>query len=169
MRTRLMTATITAITVAGVISLNAQAPPTTTAAPQAQPQAQKPVSDTQRPTTDPQAPAAQASGQMLTITGCLKEEKDVPGLNPNVAERAGITEDYILTNVKMAASSTVSGIALAPRYELEGIDKSELKKHVNHQVEISGTITQAAPQGDDKTADFRGTSIKMLSATCAAN
>ena len=148
MRIRLMTATMTALTVAGVISLHAQA--------------QQPVSDSQRP-------AAQAAGQTITITGCLKEEKDVPGLKPNVAERAGVTEDYILTNVKMAASSTVSGLALAPRYEIEGIDKSDLKKHVNHQVELTGTITQPTPEGNDETADFLGTGIKMLSATCSGN
>jgi len=148
MRNRLMTATMTAITVAGVISLNAQTQQPPTAQPQTQPA---------------------ASGQMLTITGCLKEEKAVPGEQPNLAERAGVTEDYILDNVKMAASSTVSGLALAPRYEIEGIDQSDLKKHVNHQVEITGTITQPAPEGNDTTADFRGTSIKMLSATCQAN
>lgn len=168
MRIRLMTATMTALTVAGVISLHAQAPQNPPAAPPSQ-QAQQPVSDTQRPATDTQRPAAQAAGQMITITGCLKEEKDVPGLKPNVAERAGVTEDYILTNVKMAASSAVSGLALAPRYEIEGIDKSDLKKHVNHQVELTGTITQPTPAGNDETADFRGTSMKMLSATCAAN
>ena len=54
------------------------------------------------------------------ITGCLKAEKDVPGMKPNVAERAGISEDYILTGVKMSAASKVSGIALANRYEVEG-------------------------------------------------
>jgi hypothetical protein len=163
MRNRLMTATMTAITVAGVISLNAQTQQPPTAQPQTQPQAQQPVSDTQ-------CPAAQAAtGQMLTITGCLKEEKAIPGEKPNLAERAGVTEDYILDNVKMAASSTVSGLALAPRYEIEGIDRSDLKKHVNHQVEITGTITQPAPEGNDTTADFRATSIKMLSATCQAN
>lgn len=102
------------------------------------------------------------------ISGCLKEEKDVPGLKPNVAERAGVSEDYILTDVKMSSASKVAGIALAPRYEIEGIDKDELKKHLNHQVEVTGTITQAAPSGNDATADFHGTSLKMLAATCTA-
>lgn len=118
-------------------------------------------------TTDVQRPAAEGT-QMLTIVGCLKEEKDVADLKPNAAERAGMTEDYILTDAKMAASSTVSGIALASRYEVEGIAESELKKHVNHQVEITGTITQASPTDSDKTADFRGTSLKMIAATCTA-
>jgi hypothetical protein len=156
MRTRLMTA---ALALATAASLNAQAPQTP--APQ---QPRSPAPEAQQ-ASDVQRPAAP---QVLTITGCLKEEKDVAGLAPNAAERAGITEDYVLTNVKMAGSSTVSGIALASRYEVEGIAEAELKKHINHQVEITGTISQAAATDSDPTADFRGTSIKMLSATCPA-
>jgi hypothetical protein len=148
-----MTVTISAMTLAGVMTLNAQAPQQP-----AQPERQTPISDSARAQT----------GQMLMITGCLKEEKDVPGLKPNVAERAGVSEDYILTDVKMSPASKVSGIALATKYEIEGISKDDLKKHLNHQVEISGTITQPEPSGNDATADFHGTSLKMLSATCAA-
>ena len=58
------------------------------------------------------------------------------------SQSAGVTEDYILIDVKMAPSSTVSGIASAPRYEIEGIGEADLKKHLNHQVEFTGTITQ---------------------------
>jgi hypothetical protein len=49
-----------------------------------------------------------SKGQTMTLSGCLAREKDVPGMAPNVAERAGMGEDYILTNVSMAASSTSS-------------------------------------------------------------
>lgn len=157
MRTRSMTATIAATMLAGVMTLDAQTP---------QQPPQNPATQAQRPTADAQRPAA--TTQAITITGCLKEEKDVPGLKPNVAERAGVTEDYILTDVKMASSSKVSGIALATRYEIEGISKDELKKHLNHQVEITGMITQPAPAGNDATADFNGTSLKMIAATCPA-
>lgn len=150
-----MTAALVAMATAA--TLNAQIP-----------QTQPPTRPGPPPqTTDVQRPAAEGT-QMLTIVGCLKEEKDVADLKPNAAERAGMTEDYILTDAKMAASSTVSGIALASRYEVEGIAESELKKHVNHQVEITGTITQASPTDSDKTADFRGTSLKMIAATCTA-
>lgn len=156
MRTRLMTATISALSLTGVMTLNAQAP---------QQPPQQPPMDRQTPISDS---ARAQTGQMLMITGCLKEEKDVPGSKPNVAERAGVSEDYILTGVKMSSASKVSGIALATKYEIEGISKDELKKHLNHQVEIAGTITQPEPSGNDRTADFHGTSIKMLSATCTA-
>jgi hypothetical protein len=166
--------TITALMLAGAMTLNAQAPQvpqTTPQAPPAPPAASQPATDqqpaTQRPVSD-SARAQAATAQVITIAGCLKEEKDVPGLKPNVAERAGVSEDYILTDVKMAASSKVSGIALATRYELEGPSNDELKKHINHQVEVTGTITQPTPAGNDETADFKATSVKMIAATCAA-
>ena len=43
-----------------------------------------------------QAPAAQAQDAAkpaTTITGCVYNEKDVPGRAPNVAEKAGVMED----------------------------------------------------------------------------
>lgn len=170
MRTRLMTASLT---LAAAVTLNAQAPQT----PAPQPQPQSPPSSPasrpaeQQPATDAQRQSTQAANtQTITITGCLKEEQDVPGLRPNPAERAGVMEDYILTDVKMAASSKVSGIALGTRYEVKGVSETELKKHLNHQVEVTGTIQQQTPNGTtgNATPDFNATSVKMLSATCAA-
>jgi hypothetical protein len=155
--------TFAAAVLAASVSLSAQVPQN----PPAQPQT-PPAADRARPATDVQTPAANSQmSQMITIRGCLKEEKDVAGLQPNVAERAGVTEDYILTDVKMAPSSTVSGIAVASRYEIEGIAEADLKKHVNHQVEITGTITQPTAAGNDPTPDFKGTSLKMVSASCS--
>jgi len=144
--------TIAALVGASTLTINAQTP-----------QTQPP------PRPAPPAAAAAATDQaVLTIRGCLKEEKDVPGLKPNVAERAGITEDYVLTNAKMAPNSTVSGIGVAPTYEVEGIAEAELKKHINHEVELTGTITQATATASDATPDFKATSIKMIAATCPA-
>jgi hypothetical protein len=68
----------------------------------------------------------------------------------------------------MAPNSTVSGIGVASTYEVEGIAEAELKKHLNHEVELTGTITQAKPTGNDATPDFTATSLKMVSATCPA-
>jgi glucose/arabinose dehydrogenase len=152
-----------AATLAVSVSLSAQTPQN----PPAQPP-MPPAADRAQPSTDVQTPAATSQvSQVITIAGCLKEEQEVAGLKPNVAERAGLTEDYILTNVKMAPSSNVSGIAVAPRYEIEGIAESELKKHLNHQVEITGTITQPTPVANDPTPDFKGTALKMVSASCS--
>lgn len=152
MRTRFMT--IAALVGASALTISAQTP---------QPQQQPPAPGTADTT---QRTSAATDQQVVTVRGCLKEEKDVPGLRPNVAERAGITEDYVLTNVKMAPGSTVSGIGLASTYEVEGIAEAELKKHVNHEVELTGTITQATATGDDKTPDFTATGLKMVGAAC---
>ena len=102
----------------------------------------------------------------LKLTGCLKMEKEVPGLKPNIAERVGVTEDYILTSAVLSKDSTVSGIGVSSMYEIEGLAEDELKKHVNHQVEIEGRIGAVGSDGD--APDFSASSLKMLSATCPA-
>ena len=163
MRTLMMTGTLTALTIAGAITLNAQTPQAPSPSPQAPPQVQQPMRDAARTGTADQA---------ITITGCLKAEKDVAGLKPNVAEKAGVTDDYVLTNVKIAAGSAVSGIGVGPMYEVEGISEADLKKHVGHQVELMGSIaaTAATAAGAAVTdaPDFNATSLKMVAATCPA-
>ena len=156
MRTRLMT--IAALVSASALTISAQTP-------QAPPPQQPPPAPG---TADTTQRTAAAEPQVITVRGCLKEEKDVPGLTPNPAERVGITEDYVLTMVKMASNSKVSGIGLASKYEIEGIAEDELKKHLNHEVELTGTITQPGTTDTDPTPDFRATAIKMVAATCPA-
>jgi hypothetical protein len=180
MRIRLMTVSTAAIAIAGAITLGAQTPQQPQNPQQTQPQTQppmdrqRPATDVQRPATDTQRPATDAqrmaddiSSQTITITGCVKPESDVPGRRPNVVERTGVTEDYILTNVKMSSTSNVSGIGLSTMYEIEGIAGAELKKHINHQVELTGRVA-ANRQVNDDSPDFQATSMKMVSATCPA-
>src|SRR5829696_8178117 len=95
---RMMTATISAMTIVGTLTLHAQNPQTSnpqTAKPQttnpqtANPQTANPQTSnpqTSNPqTSNPQTSSqqtAQTSGnpeRMLTVTGCLQAEKDVPG------------------------------------------------------------------------------------------
>jgi hypothetical protein len=144
--------TIAALVCASTLTITAQQ----TAPPQQPPR-----------TGDTTQRAQAASDQTVTITGCLKNEKDVPGLTPNPAERVGVTNDFIVTAVKMAPSSKVSGLALASMYEVEGIKEDELQKHLNHQVELTGRIASAATP-DDRTPNFQATSLKMVAATCPA-
>ena len=155
MRTGLMMTA--ALVMTGALTLSAQAP-------QRPPNPQSPVTPPAGETT--QQDTAQPA-QIVTVTGCLKHEKDVAGLTPNPAERVGVTEDYILTEVKMAPSSKVSGFALANMYEVEGIAEAELQKHLNHQVEVTGQIS-GTPTSDDRTPNFRATSLKMVATTCPA-
>jgi len=43
-----------------------------------------------------------------------------------------------------------------------------LKKHLNHQVELTGQVVQPAADASNAAPDFRATSLKMISATCGA-
>jgi hypothetical protein len=165
MRTRLLT--MAALVMSSALTLNAQTP-------------QRPP-DPQGDTTQRAAEAAKA--QVVTVTGCLKTEKDVPGRRPNVSERAeAATDAFILTNVKMAPGSTTSAIGLASTYGIDGIADAELQKHLNHQVQIVGTLSPrdahgtrgaAAAPGSAASANadlpqLHGTTLTMLAATCPA-
>jgi hypothetical protein len=55
-------------------------------------------------TTSPSASAQQGTAA-VTVEGCLRREQDVPGRSPNVVERAGVQEDFILTDTKMVKGS----------------------------------------------------------------
>ena len=178
MRTRVFS--IAALVCAGALSMNAQQPPDQQRPPQQRPTI---TGDTTARTTQP------ANNQTVTVTGCLKAEKDVPGRRP-ATDRAA-TEDFVLTSVAMAPSSQTSGLGLTSTLDVKGLAASELQKHVNHQVEITGTLTQGSMQGNRGTApaanpgaekregtpqstanadipNIQATSIKMLSATCPA-
>jgi hypothetical protein len=45
----------------------------------------------------------------VTLTGCLYREEQVPGRTPNIAESAGILEDYILADATMPDTQTGPG------------------------------------------------------------
>jgi hypothetical protein len=130
----------------------------------------------QRPAT----PGAQGNlqsmiGQTVTVTGCLAQESSVAGQTPNVAERAGVAPDYILTNVQLRSASP-SGATGAPgttgaagatgatgtpgapapaagptggagmSVKLKQVDNDEMRQNLNKQVEITGRL-QAASSG----------------------
>jgi hypothetical protein len=141
------------------------------------------------PRTQPQTrpPAAQEQTATVTVEGCLVREQDVPGRKPNVAERAGVLEDYILTNAKMvkgsapatsaALSSTsqptgTAGTVATPMYDVKGIDDARLKQFVGKRVQIDGTFADvskspsAGPTED--LADIRGTTIRQATGDCPA-
>jgi hypothetical protein len=153
--------------------------------------AQSPSATPQTPPaqqTQPQSATAQAS---TTLTGCVYREKDIPGRAPNVAERAGVLEDYILADVKPAAVGTsgtvgTSGAASHAMYKLELIGDEKLKAAVGKRVEVTGRIdaeagdskSAAAPPasqtdkavGHDKVdlAEFEVTSMREVPGSCPA-
>lgn len=157
--------------------------------------AQAPAQPPQTPETPETAPGAtipEEGGQEVTVEGCLMREADVPGREPNIAERAGVMEDYILTDAKVVEGSEQEGGAAeastrespgAPSaagdtmYQVEGIDDEQLKQHVGSRVQIKGTLenvdqAQDPPEGGtptDDLAELRGTSIdKAPSGECPA-
>lgn len=119
----------------------------------------------QAPTQAPGAPAPQAPKATVsektattTVVGCVYREKDVPGRAPNVAERAGILEDYILAEMPSSPiagrtpDSTAANAPGAPptavgtsgtagaMYKLEFVDDDKLKTMVGKRVEVTGRI-----------------------------
>jgi len=113
----------------------------------------------QQPQAKPQpgAEAQTAQKKTATVVGCVYREKDVPGRAPNVVERAGVLEDYILAEVssfprqpagKGAAGTSGSGAAgttgtsgsVGAMYKLEFVDDTKLKSLVGKRVEAVGRI-----------------------------
>jgi len=127
--------------------------PTTGASPQVPPSGQQ-----QRPTTSqPASPAATTTDRasMTTLVGCLVREQDVPGHSPNVAERAGVLEDYILTSVSAGSAAgavgtsgsatpgaigTAGSASMGSMYKIEGISDTQLKSLVGKRVEVIGEL-----------------------------
>lgn len=87
---------------------------------------------------------------MVTVQGCLMREADVPGLKPNIAERAGVTEDFIITSAKIVKGSAPTGDSrstASKMFEVEGLSKDQIQSNLNKRVEIDGTI-----EGKDEMA-----------------
>lgn len=92
-----------------------------------------------------------AQSASTTIIGCVYQEKDAPGRAPNIAERAGILEDYILaelTPAEAAKPTGTTGSAAVPTtysmYKLEKAADSQLKSMVGKRVEVTGRIKAKA-------------------------
>ena len=155
--------------------------------------AQAPAPQQQRPQSPSTSTTQQAS---TTIVGCVYQEKDVPGRSPNLAEKAGILEDYILAEIKPSAPAATPGAAgtsgtaqFGSMYKLEHADDSKLKAVVGKRVEVTGRIdrergdstappaaTPAPSQADkaigrDKVdlAEFEVASIKEVPGACPAS
>jgi hypothetical protein len=115
------------------------------------------TSQPQQPTTQSDT-RAQAHTQTTTLTGCVYRENDVPGRKPNIAERAGVLEDYILADARVKGGGTrdkssestpgaagTSGMA-GSMYKLEKIPDERLRAVVGKRVEVTGRID--AERGD---------------------
>jgi hypothetical protein len=112
--------------------------------------------------TSPGTETTTAVQPSTTLTGCVYREQDVPGRAPNVAERAGILEDYILAEVSQepaakaesTATPGATGTAGATRaagsmYKLEMVSDEKLKAMVGKRVEVTGRV-------DTESGDAKG-------------
>jgi len=133
------------------------------------------------PTT--QQPRAQATETILT--GCLYHEESIPGRSPNVAEKAGVGEDYILADATPASdqnripdrptadtgkppAASTAGLATGRMYKVTKIDDKRLKDLVGKRVEVTGTIKPDDARPGERPANFEnfpnieGTSIREV-------
>lgn len=106
---------------------------------------------------EPRESPAMTQPATTTMTGCVYREKDVPGRTPNVAERAGILEDYILADARAAAPEAspaepasptagavgTSGMA-GKMFKLEHAADDKLSSMVGKRVEVTGRIDREA-------------------------
>jgi hypothetical protein len=144
--------------------------------------------------SSPQTPAVSVQ-PTVTLVGCLYREDQVPGRKPNVAERAGILEDYILAGASAMSTQAQPGAAApAPTgtsgsalttgnmYKVENIPDERLKALVGKRVEVTGRIdaegspTRPAGPGPDRglgpdrinLPEFEASSIQETAGTCPA-
>ncbi len=145
--------------------------------------AQAPASSQPQTQTAAKPPQA-ASAAAVTIEGCLVREQDVAGRKPNIAERRGVMEDYILTSTKIVKGSAptastrpdqptgTAGTAAGSRmYQVKGIDDAKLQALVGKRVQVEGTLADldepATPSpGAEDLADIESSSIRQVSGEC---
>ncbi len=128
-----------------------------------------------------------------TLAGCLYREDQVPGRKPNLAERAGILEDYILADATVAGTQTKPGAAgdatgttgttpaSGNMYKVGGPPDEQLKALVGKRVEVTGRISpERGPVGtagkprpdqglgpdDINLPELEATSTRAISGTC---
>src|SRR5688572_23967918 len=125
------------------------------------------------------APSAQAQGQAKTVTvsGCIQNAPaaSATATAAGASASASAAPKFVLSTKGGAAGAGGAGAAVgtsgtAMRYQLDGDDKS-ISPHLNHQVEITGTVQ---PAGASAAAGATGAgptlkvdSVKMVSATCS--
>ena len=131
----------------------------------------------------------------VTLTGCLYREDQVPGRKPDVVERAGILQDYILAGA--SASSDAGGSSATPgatgtsgnsatpvtgnMYKIDGPSGDQLKTLVGKRVAVTGRIDPeghtgtGGPQRDRglgpdtiSLPNFKASSITQTGGSCPA-
>jgi hypothetical protein len=166
-------------------------------------QSQQPTPDTQAPgtsapNTQGAAPSRQtpsASGEQVTVTGCIQREADYrrsagAGRGGVVGTGVGTANEFVLANAMMSRAGANSSAATAPSaatgtaganttaYELTGPNEGQAATYVGKRVEITGRMksTDTAPAGgatasvpgsqDLKLRELEITNIRETPGTC---
>ena len=165
-----LTAAFIASFAVGVVAQGQQ--PATPGQPPATP-GERPATQGDRPTTPGQPPATRAeqpttaqAGKVM-IAGCIQAAPPAaPGAGG--APAAPAASRFDLANAKVVSSGpvgTTGGAATAMRYRLEG-DEKTISPHVNHQVEITGTVSPASATTGAAAPMLKVDTVKMVAATC---
>jgi hypothetical protein len=139
----------------------------------------------QDPPSRPDQKAGQAQTQTVTVTGCL-QAASTAGQMAQAQQTQGSSAQYILAQAKLTSDPTATtgtagttGLTTADKFRLIGGKPTEMKEHLNHRVEITGTLQprsergqakgEATPQKPSTEGDLptlRVTGFKHLAATC---
>jgi hypothetical protein len=116
----------------------------------------------------------------VAVEGCVVTENEIPGRKENLAERAGLSEDFILVNAKVVKgeapavaaddSGGVVSAALRPMYEIGGLTDEQLKIHVGRRVRIEGSFSNldrdASHHKNDDLVELNAATIRQIPGTC---
>lgn len=150
--------------------------------------AQTPTTPTTPSTSSSQPTTTTESGQPMTITGCIS-----PDTISNSGASTMTNQRFILSNVQPPVGATTAAqsgsTTVTTSYMLAPGADVNLSQHLNHKVQITGTVdssrttrssssstspsttnpsaTSSSTQSSTASAPtFRVTSVKMLSETC---
>jgi hypothetical protein len=99
------------------------------------------------------SPEEKDMGKSMTVTGCL-------------VEAPGAAGEYELTNV--TGKTATSEKSTAGSYKLVAGGNVNLKEHVGHKVEITGTSEKASTSGAAGEEKLKVTNLKHISPSCDA-
>ena len=116
------------------------------------------------------APSAQASqSKTVTLSGCIQNAPAPAG----AAASAATAPKFVLSTKgggATGAGAPVGTSGTAMRYQLDGEEKA-ISPHLNHQVEITGTVqpagAAAAAGASGAGPTLKVDSVKMVAATCS--
>ena len=144
------------------VGVAAQGPP-----PQAPAGPPQPAPRTEQP-APAQKPATTQAASKVTISGCIQSAPPAAAA-PGAPPATPAESKFDLASAKVVsgeAVGTTGSAATATRYRLEG-DEKTISTHLNHQVEVTGTVSPATAGGASASPMLKVESVKMLAAKCS--